>query len=63
MLKEAHGKAGIEGEMEGGWVCIERVGGLSVLAFMRINKFPTSQYLTEWGVGYVSSMEEGKKTG
>lgn len=28
-------------------MCIERVGGLSVLAFMLIKTFPTSQYLTE----------------
>lgn len=31
---------------------IERVGGLSVLAFMLIKKFPTSQYFTK---------REGKK--
>lgn len=47
MLKGAHGKAGIEKEMKGGRVCIERIVGLSVLAFMLIKTFPTSQCLTE----------------
>lgn len=61
MLKGAHGKVGSEGEMEGGW-CFERVGGLSVLAFMLIKKFPTSQYLTERGRGYISPVVK-KKTG
>lgn len=61
MLGRAHGKVGIKGEMEGGRVCIERVGGLSVLAFMLINTFPTSQYLTQRGGGKISSVEKEKK--
>lgn len=59
MLKEAHGKAGSGGEMEGVWLCTERVGGLSVLAFMLIKRVPTLQYLTENFFSKVA--DEGKR--
>jgi len=42
VLKDSHCKAGAEGEMDSGLVSIERVGGLSVLAFMLIKKPLTS---------------------
>lgn len=54
---------GIEGEMEGGWVSIERAGGLSVLAFMLINTFPSSQYFTERGGVILHQWKKKKKTG
>ncbi len=37
-------KAAIKREIEGGRVRIESIGGLSALAVMLVNKFPTSQY-------------------
>lgn len=37
---------------------IERVGGLSVLAFMLIKKFPKSQFFTRGGLLYFIREEE-----
>lgn len=42
---------------------IERAGGLSVLAFMLINTFPSSQYFTERGGVILHQWKKKKKLG